>query len=107
MYDIGPMRYMMLCHYLSNYAGDDGFVHEIRYELRNFNYVGDVTWLDGTITAARDDSILGPLIEIELTGTNQRGQLNIQATATILVASRDKGPCRMPPPPPVTQFRSF
>jgi hypothetical protein len=106
MYDIGPMRYIMLCHYLSNYAGDDGFVHEIRYELRNFNYVGDVTWLDGRITAVRVDPVLGPLIELEITGTNQRGQPNIQATAVILVASREKGLCELPQAPPVTEFRS-
>jgi acyl dehydratase len=105
MYDIGPMRYMMICHYLSNFAGDDGWVHEIRYELRNFNYVGDVTWIDGTVTAVRDDPDLGPLVELEITGTNQRGQLNIQATATVLVASRERGLAALPPAPPVTEFR--
>jgi len=40
MYDIGPMRYMMLCHYLTNFAGDDAWTYGLRYELRNFNYVG-------------------------------------------------------------------
>ena len=32
MYDIGPMRFVMLCHYLSNLAGDDAWVHRIRYD---------------------------------------------------------------------------
>ncbi len=105
MYDIGPMRYMMLCHYLTNFAGDDGWVHEIRYELRSFNYVGDVTWIDGMITDVRDDPALGPLIELSVTGTNQRGQRNIQATATILVASRVKGLAKLPNGPAVTEFR--
>lgn len=105
-YDIGPMRYVFICHYLTNFVGDDAFVHRIRYELRAFNYVGDMTWIDGRITDARIDPQLGPLIEIEITGTNQRGQQNITATATVLVASRTKGLAQLPPSPPLTPYRS-
>jgi acyl dehydratase len=105
-YDIGPMRYVFVCHYLSNFAGDDAFIHRIRYELRAFNYVGDVTWMSGTVTDARNDSILGPLIEIEVAGINQRGQQNITATATILVASKTGGLARLPEAPVVTPYRS-
>jgi len=104
-YDIGPMRYVFVCHYLTNFAGDDAFIHLLRYELRAFNYVGDVTWMKGRITAVRDDPVLGPLIEIEVTGTNQRGQENITATATILVASRTKGLAKLPAAPDVTPHR--
>jgi len=104
-YDIGPMRFIMLCHYLSNYAGDDAFIHRIRYELRNFNYVGDTTWITGRITEARVDPVLGPLIELEVVGTNQRNQQNIVASATILVASRSGGLAKLPPSPPVTPHR--
>lgn len=105
-YDIGPMRYVMVCHYLTNFAGDDAWVHRIRYELRNFNYMGDTTWLTGTVTDVRVDPVLGPLIELRVVGTNQRGQENITADATILVASRVHGPVRLPTPPPVTLHRS-
>jgi hypothetical protein len=106
LYDIGPMRLMMLCHYLSNYAGDDGWVFRYRYELRNFNYVGDTTWITGTVKEARVDPELGPLVELEVIGTNQRGQQNITATATLLVASRVHGPVKLPPAPPITEYRS-
>ena len=102
MYDIGPMRFVMLCHYLSNLAGDDAWVHRIRYELRNFNYVGDTTWIRGTVKAARVDPILGPLIELEISGVNQRQQENVSAQATILVASRKLGLAKLPPSPVVT-----
>jgi acyl dehydratase len=104
-YDIGPMRFAMLCHYLSNFAGDDAWVHRIRYELRNFNYVGDTTWLGGTVKDARVDPVLGPLVELEIQGTNQRGEQNINATATILVASRTTGLAKLPPPAPMTPYR--
>jgi acyl dehydratase len=106
IYDIGPMRFVMLCHYLTNFAGDDAWIHRIRYELRNFNYVGDTTWLSGTITAVRVDDKLGPLLELKITGVNQRGQENLRGEATILVASRQHGPVRLPTPPAMPQYRS-
>lgn len=104
-YDIGPMRFVWICNYLTNYAGDDAFVHRIRYELRNFNYMGDTSRLTGTITEARVDPELGPLIELEVKSVNQRGEENITATATILVASREHGPVKLPPQPPITPWR--
>jgi len=106
IYDIGPMRYVMLCHYLTNFAGDDGFIHRIRYELRNFNYVGDTTWFSGTITEVRDDPELGPLIEVEISAVNQRGQENIKGSATILLPSRARGTVRLPMAPEITQYRA-
>ena len=106
IYDIGPMRYVMVCHYLTNLAGDDGWIRRIKYELRNFNFVGDTTWIDGEITAVTDDGELGPRIEVEVTGVNQRGEQNIKADATILLASRNRGPVVLPPAPPVTPHRS-
>jgi acyl dehydratase len=105
-YDIGPMRYVFVCHYLTNWIGDDAFVHRLRYELRNFKYVGDVTWMSGRVTEVRDDPILGPLVELEIAGTNQRGQQNITATATVLVASRTKGLPQLPAAPSLPEYRS-
>jgi acyl dehydratase len=105
-YDIGPMRFVMLCHYLTNFAGDAAWIHRIRYELRNFNYVGDTTWLAGTITAVRNDDALGPLVELSVRGTNQRGEENLRGEATLLVDSRAHGPARLPRSPPITPHRS-
>src|SRR5262249_4375388 len=102
----GPMRYLMLTHYLTNYAGDDAWIYRIRYELRNFNYVGDTTWLTGEVVSARLDEVLGPVVEVNVRGTNQRGQQNIVAQATLLVPSQKPGPVRMPKSPPVTSNRS-
>lgn len=105
LYDIGPMRFVMLCHYISSFAGDDAWIHRIRYELRNFNYVGDTTWLKGTITDARVDQELGPLIELSVQGVNQRGEQNITGSATVLVACRERGLAKLPASPPITPYR--
>jgi acyl dehydratase len=99
MYDIGPVRQMHLCHYLTNYAGDDAWIHRVRFEFRRFNYMGDVTWLNAKITQARIDPELGPLVELEISGVNQRGSENIRGSATVLVASRTYGPVRLPGAP--------
>jgi len=104
-YDIGPMRFIWLCNYLTNFAGDDGFVHRIRYELRNFNYMGDTSWIRGRITDVRVDPELGPLIELTISSVNQRGDENISAEATILVSSREHGLAKLPPQPEITAWR--
>jgi acyl dehydratase len=106
MYDIGPVRQFHLSNFLTNYAGDDGWIYRIRYEFRRFNYMGDVTWLTGEITEARIDENLGPLIEVSVAGTNQRGTENIRADATILLPSRQHGPVALPEAPPPTAFRT-
>lgn len=106
MYDIGPVRQFHVSNYLTNFVGDDAWIHRIRFELRRFNYIGDVTWMRGEITEARVDERFGPLIEIALRGTNQRGSDNIRAEATVLLPSRQYGPVKMPAPPPPTVHRS-
>lgn len=98
-YDIGPIRWSWLAHYCTNWAGDEGWVYRVRGEFRRFNYMGDTTWITARLTEQRIDPRLGPAVEIELVGTNQRGQENIRGSATILLPSREHGPVRVPVPP--------
>jgi acyl dehydratase len=105
MYDIGPMRFAMLAQYLTNFAGDDAWVHYARTEYRNFNYMGDTTWLRGVVTAARVDERLGPLVAVDVRGVNERGTENLIGGGVILVASRQHGPAQLPPAPPLTDRR--
>lgn len=105
MYDIGPVRQFHISNYLTNFAGDDAWIHRVRFEFRRFNYMGDVTWLTSEVTEKRVDDVLGPLIELKITGTNQRGQPNIEASATILLASKEHGAARLPQSPTPTEHR--
>jgi acyl dehydratase len=98
-YDIGPMRRAWAVHFLTNFMGDDGWLFHLHTEWRRFNYFGDTTWWNGTVTAKHARDELGPAIDVELTGTNQRGVVNSLATATILLASRERGPVELPAPP--------
>jgi hypothetical protein len=51
--------------------------------------------------------VFGPLIEMDVVGTNQRGKENVRANATVLVASRATGLCKLPNPPPPPPHRSL
>jgi hypothetical protein len=100
-YDIGPMRWAWLQHYCTNWCGDDGWLFRVRGEFRKFNYMGDTTWITAVVTDKRIDADLGAVVDIEVTGTNQRGQQNINGWATFIVASHERGPMRLPDPPPL------
>jgi acyl dehydratase len=98
-YDIGPMRWTWLMHYLTNWAGDDAWVYHARGEFRRFNYMGDTTWLTGRIEDKRRDDELGTVLDLSIEARNQRGQLNTIGTATVMVASRETGPVVLPTVP--------
>jgi acyl dehydratase len=99
-YDYGPMRAAWTCHYLTNFGGDDAWLYRMRTELRKFNFVGDTTWWSGRVRGKRVDPVIGPLIDVDVEGTNQRGEVNCSAAGTILLASREHGQVRLPTPPP-------
>ena len=98
-YDYGNMRGCWVSHYLTNIAGDDGWLYRSSTDLRKFNFVGDTTWIKGEISGKEIDPVLGAKIDVSVTGTNQRGEVSIQASGTILVASRERGAIRLPPVP--------
>lgn len=48
-YDLGPERCAWLTQAATNWMGDDAFVRKIEAQYRKFNYMGDVTWIKGTV----------------------------------------------------------
>jgi hypothetical protein len=105
-YDIAGMRQAMLNNYCTNLAGDDAWIYRVKYDLRSFNYMGDTTWIEGVVTEVSVDGDLGPRVELDLRGVNQRGEENITGSATVLMASRSTGLAKLPKPPPPTQYRA-
>ena len=45
------------------------------------------------------------VVDIKIEGKNQRGDQNLKASGTILVASREHGPVKLPKAPPMTPHR--
>jgi acyl dehydratase len=100
-YDIGPIRWSWLAHYCTNFCGDDGWVYKLRGEFRRFNYVGDTTRFTGAVVDKRVVEGVGPAVDLEFSGVNQRGDTNTLGRATILLPSREHGPVVLPEPPPL------
>jgi hypothetical protein len=97
-FDYGRMRETWLIHMCTDWMGDDAWLWKLECEFRRFNYVGDTQWLSGTVTN-RYLADGRPAVDVELTATNQRGELTTPGSATILLPSRERGPVRLPDPP--------
>ncbi|MBX6387415.1 MAG: hypothetical protein IRZ08_00190 [Frankia sp.] len=98
-YDYGRMRETWLIHLCTDWMGDDAWLWKLRCEFRRFNYVGDTQWLRGTVVRKYLAEGDRPAVDLEISATNQRGELTTPGTATILLPSRSHGPVRLPDPP--------
>ena len=99
VYDNGPQRTGLLANCLTNWMGDHGFLYRLTHDLRAPVILGDTLFIEGTVTgkpAAIDETEPAPLvdlgghgpIEIELTATNQLGQVVSTAAAVVLLPRR-------------------
>jgi len=87
-YDYGPQRSSWLASLVSNWMGDAAFLKRVRTEMRRFNTMGDSTWCKGKISKkyVKDGFAL---VDIEIWGENQRGELTTPGLATVMLPSRD------------------
>jgi hypothetical protein len=87
-YDYGPQRSAWMCSLVTNWMGDAAFVKRVRTEMRRFNTMGDCTWCKGRVTRKyiKDRHAL---VDIEIKGENQRGELTTPGLATVILPSRD------------------
>ncbi len=98
-FDYGRMRETWLIHLCTDWMGDDAWLWKLDCEFRKFNYVGDTQWLTGRVARKFTAEGERPAVELELSATNQRGELTTPGHATILLPSREHGPVRLPDPP--------
>ena len=89
--DFGPQRVGFLCHPVTNWMGDDGFMKRLRSEVRGPCMIGDTTWCLGTVTAKRQEA-LEHVVDIELRCENQRGEVHTKGWATVALPSRSGPP---------------
>ncbi|OBI50110.1 MaoC family dehydratase N-terminal domain-containing protein [Mycobacterium sp. E796] len=100
-YDYGAMRETWLTHALTDWAGDDGWLWKLSCQHRKFNYIGDTTWVTGTVADKRqvsDEQGARNEVHLELQCTNQRGETTTPATAIVLLPTRE-GAVQLPTPP--------
>ena len=86
VYDYGPQRSSWMASLVTNWAGDAGFLKRIRTQMRGFNIMGDCTWARGRVTSKyiKDGNAL---VDIEIRGENQRGELTTPGLASVLLPS--------------------
>jgi acyl dehydratase len=94
-YDYGVQRECWLHHFLTDWAGNDGWVERQYDEVRRFNYLGDSQIITGEVTGKRIESDR-PLIDVEIRATSQRGEVTARCSATIALPSREFGPALLP-----------
>jgi acyl dehydratase len=101
-FDYGRMRETWLIHLCTDWMGDDAWLWRLRVEFRQFNYVGDVQWLGGTVVRKHlVDGVDGhrhAAVDLDLWTRNQRGVVTTPGTATVLLPSREFGAVQLPQP---------
>jgi len=87
-YDYGPQRSAWMASLITNWMGDAAFLKRVRTELRMFNTIGDSTWCKGRVIRKylKDKHAL---VDIEISGENQREAQNTRGMATVILPSRE------------------
>ena len=86
-YDYGPERCSWMTHHMTNWMGDDGFLHESKSQIRRHNPEGDTLFINGKVTGKREEGGKG-LIEIKHQALNQDGELSIHGTGVVELPHR-------------------
>jgi|ERR1022692_1481818 acyl dehydratase len=88
MYDYLPQRACWFATAVVNWMGDDAVLKRLRMEARMFNIQGDTTFIGGTIVKKYIKDRCA-LVDIEMKGLNQRGELSSPGFATVMLPSKD------------------
>jgi acyl dehydratase len=88
-YDYGPERCSWLTHQLTNWMGDDGFLHKSKCQIRRHNPDGDVIVIDGTVTRKFVENGKH-LVEIAQNAQTHRGEASAHGSAIVELPSRAK-----------------
>ena len=98
-FDYGRMRETWMIHLCTDWMGDDGWLWKLDCEFRRFNYVGDTQWVRGTVARKYLADGGRPAVDLDISCTNQRGEVTTPGHATVLLPSREHGPVFLPEPP--------
>jgi acyl dehydratase len=87
VYDYGPQRIAWFDHALSDWMGDDGWIRRLQVQLRAPNFIGDTTWIRGSIVRKLNEE---DCVEIEMRAEDQRGRVTAIGQAEVVLPSRGK-----------------
>ena len=79
-YDLGPERCSWLIQGMTDWIGDNGFLTKIEARYHKFNYMGDATWVRGTVADKFERDGKG-YVRCTLECVNHREEVTATATA--------------------------
>ncbi|MFC3213278.1 MULTISPECIES: FAS1-like dehydratase domain-containing protein [Novosphingobium] len=86
-YDYGPERCSWLTHHMTNWIGDDGFLHKSNCQIRRHNPDGDAIIITGEVTRKFEENGK-KYVEVAQKATTHRGELSAFGTAVAELPSR-------------------
>ena len=86
-YDYGPERCSWLTHHITNWIGDDGFLHKSSCQIRRHNPDGDVIFIDGEVTRKFEENGK-KYVEIKQEAKTHRDELSAFGTAIAELPSK-------------------
>ncbi len=95
-YDWGSQRENWLCHLVTNWMGDDGWLWKWFAEWRRFVYVGDTCWAKGKVTKKYITKGNKSVVDLDIWVEDHRGRNVAPGNATVILPSRERGPVQIP-----------
>ncbi|MET1756098.1 MaoC family dehydratase N-terminal domain-containing protein [Novosphingobium sp. RD2P27] len=86
-YDYGPERTSWLTHHITDWIGDDGFLHKSSCQIRRHNPDGDAIIITGEVKRKFEENGK-KYVEIEQKATTHRGELSAFGTAVAELPSK-------------------
>lgn len=86
-YDYGPERCSWLTHQVTNWMGDDGFLHHSKCQVRRHNPEGDIVLIKGTVLRKFVEDGRH-LVEIQQRAVNQDDELSAIGSAIVELPTR-------------------
>ena len=75
---------------MTNWMGDDGFLKRLSGRCRKMIAFGDTTWIRGKVSGKSMEGNEA-LVECDLRGENQRGEVTTTGQAVVRLPSRSTG----------------
>jgi len=91
----GPQLTAWFAHLVTDWAGDDAFLHTLSVTIAHQPGLGSTTRLTGEVTALRTEDE-HKIAQLSLAATNTDDQVLATGTAVVLLASKEHGPVRLP-----------
>lgn len=85
--DLGFQRVSWFGHLVTNWMSDFGFLKKLDARLTGLVRFGDTLWCEGRVAGKRKDKE-EYLIDLELSGRNQQGEITTTGSAVVSVPSR-------------------